>query len=241
MAPPFLAYYAVLTNNQTLLNMTIYQCFLYRQILRANINESTPHVGVWEHIIGPQNEDVGLWSTGNGWAAAGMTRVLATVKKAVLAPRHDAWRTRAVAALTEYIMEILSGAMNAPQDGGLLRNYLNDTNGDGHGFGEISGSSLLASVAYRMAVLSPGRACGEHVAWADAIREILGGSDTDGNPHITSNGTATPTVNPLGWLDTMPNTAGSPEGQSFVVLMYAAWRDCVLAKVCSKNGGLAKT
>lgn len=36
----------------------------------------------------------------------------------------------------------------------------------------------------------------------------MGGDDAEGNPHITSNGTATPAVNPLGWSDTAPWTAG---------------------------------
>ncbi|KAF8067991.1 hypothetical protein FPV67DRAFT_1376322, partial [Lyophyllum atratum] len=115
---------------------------------------------------------------------------------------------------------------------GLVRNYINDTNSTGHGFGEISGSSVLASVAYRMAVLQP-HACGEkYVRWADGIRRVLGGNDAGGQPHITEDGVATPAVNPLGWQDTKPFTTGSPEGQVFVVLMYTAWRDCVLVGRC---------
>ena len=38
---------------------------LYRHVLQP------PSGGAWMHIIGPQNQDTGLWSTGNGWAAAG--------------------------------------------------------------------------------------------------------------------------------------------------------------------------
>ncbi|KAJ7132463.1 hypothetical protein C8R44DRAFT_731133 [Mycena epipterygia] len=61
------------------------------------------------------------------------------------------------------------------------------------------------------------------------IRGVLGGVDAAGNPHVTSEGIVTPAVNPLGWSDTAPWTAGSPEGNNFVVLMYAAWRDCIYA------------
>ncbi|KAF8872494.1 hypothetical protein BD779DRAFT_1613794 [Infundibulicybe gibba] len=202
MAPPFLAYYAADAKNASLLQLVVEQCGLYRQVLQAQTTAS--YAGVWEHIIGPQSQDTGLWSTGNGWAAAGMARVLATVMKALW---HRARRGPG----------ILDGAMGAPMQGGLLRNYLNDTDTQGHGFGEISGSSMLAAVAYRMAVLQPRRFGAGYVQWADAIRRVLGGKGDVGELHVTPNGTVT------------------PAGQNFVVLMYAAWRDCVIAGVCRKK------
>ncbi|KAJ7728267.1 hypothetical protein DFH07DRAFT_998970 [Mycena maculata] len=71
--------------------------------------------------------------------------------------------------------------------GVLLRNYLNDTSGDGHGFSEISGSSLLAAVTYCMVVLAPTAfSAATYVPWADSIRAELGMNDADGNPHITN-------------------------------------------------------
>ncbi|KAF9446020.1 hypothetical protein P691DRAFT_795008 [Macrolepiota fuliginosa MF-IS2] len=232
MAPPFLAYYAVHTSNLTLLQATVEQCGLYRDVLQSLVSD-----GLWEHIIGPNSPDHGLWSTGNAWAAAGMTRVLATVKKApksLFTSAKDAqWKGDAIDSLTTWIKEILDGAIDSPQESGLLRNYLDDVSGDGHGFGEISGSSLLASVAYRMAVLRPDvfvnpyGGNGKYLDFAEGIRTVLGQDD-----HITSNGTATPAVNPLGWGDTTPFTAGSPEGQNFVVLLYVAWRDCIKAGIC---------
>lgn len=238
MAPPFLAYYAVATSNDTLLQTTVTQCGLYRDALKANFtSRSSRYEGLWEHILGPQDFDPGLWSTGNGWAAAGMTRVLATILHAPK-PRYKqdaARRSQAVENLSTWIQEILDGAIHSPPDGKLLRNYLNDTNSTGHGFGEISGSSLLASVAYRMAVLQPLSFGHKYVKWANGIRKELGRKDNRGNfIHISPNGTVAPAVNPLGWGDTTPFLAGSPEGQNFVVLMYAAWRDCVLANICKR-------
>ncbi|KAE9408880.1 hypothetical protein BT96DRAFT_848938, partial [Gymnopus androsaceus JB14] len=232
MAPPFLAYYAVETSNAQLLQQTVEQCGLYRQVLQANLSSSTLYKGIWEHIIGPVNLDTGVWSTGNAWAAAGMTRVLATVLKAPSSITNG-WKDSAVADLTQWIKEILDGVIRgkaitmAPS--GLLRNYLNDASGDGHGYGETSGTALLASVAYRLVILQPDvfHANGNmtYINWAEGIRNTLG-------KHITANGTATPAVNPLDWSDTTPYTAGSPEGQNFVILMYVAWRDCVIAGVC---------
>ncbi|KAF5343510.1 hypothetical protein D9756_011604 [Leucocoprinus leucothites] len=237
MAPPFLAYYAVHTSNLTLLQETVQQCGLYREALQPDDSN-----GLWIHIAGPPIPDPGLWSTGNAWAAAGMTRILATVMHLPASfcktAKERRWRDKAIDDLTRWIKEILDGAIESPMDGRLLRNYLNDTTGDGFGFGEISGSNLLAGVAYRMAVLRPDvfapssgykrwHGKGKYLDFADGIMEEMG---RDG--HVTANGTATPAVNPLGWTDPKPYTAGSPEGQNFVVLMYVAWRDCVKAGIC---------
>lgn len=239
MAPPFLAFYAADTDDEALLKVSVEQCGFYRQALQANLTNPDLVPGVWEHIVGPQSADHGLWSTGNAWAAAGMARVLATVEKAPVALQAD-WKYAATANLTLWIKEIVTSAMSMPMEDGLLRNYLDNTSGDGHGFGEISGSSMLAAVAYRMAVLQPTEFGEEYIAFADDIRKVLGGNDSQGNPHVTQEGVVTPAVNPLGWQDTKPFTTGSPEGNGFTVLMYAAWRDCVLAGVCDQSGGLRK-
>ena len=225
MAPPFLAYYAADKSDASLLSQVVQLCNQYRQVLRANI--TGPSEGTWEHIIGPQSQDTGLWSTGNGWAAAGMARVLAVVMKSPIAAKQT-WRYKAQGQLRNYIREIIDGAMASPQSNDLLRNYLNDVT-DGHGFGETSGTSLLAAVTYRMAVLYPNVFGSSYIQWADAVRKTLGNGH-----HISSNGTVYPAVNPLNWYDTKPYTAGSPEGNNFVVLMYAAWRDCVQAGICSR-------
>lgn len=156
-----------------------------------------------------------------------MARVLATVIKAPAAASAS-WRSAAISDLSRWIQEILDAAMSFPMDGGLLRNYLDDTRGNGHGFGEISGTSMLAAVAYRMVVLRPSDFGHEYIAWADRIRATTA-------LYISSSGIATPAVNPLNWGDTKPFTTGSPEGNSFVVLMYAAWRDCVVLNVCNKQ------
>jgi hypothetical protein len=237
MAPPFIAYYGAAHDDLDLLVEAVNQIQLYRQILLVKAT-SLAEIGAWEHIVGPDSPDPGLWSTGNGWAAAGMARVLATVIKAPICNQNQGWKSQAISELSTSIQGILDAAMRSPTQNGLLINYWNDaSNKDGHGFGEISGTSLLASVAYRLAVLKPeglpGWKASAYVSWADKVRETLGGGDSKG-PHITSNGTATPAVNPLNWFDTTPWTAGSPEGNNFVVLLYAAWRDCVWAGVCHR-------
>lgn len=100
MAPPFLAYYAVYKNDEALLRETIRQIGLYREVLKKSS-------GLWTHIVGPNSPDPGSWSTGNAWAAAGITRVLATVIKA---PMSKGWTTE-INLLKSYIKEILDAAM----------------------------------------------------------------------------------------------------------------------------------
>lgn len=104
MAPPFLAYYAVYKNDEALLRETIRQVGLYREVLKKSN-------GLWTHIKGPNSPDPGSWSTGNAWAAAGITRVLATVIKA---PMSKGWTTE-INLLKSYIKEILDAAMTIGQ------------------------------------------------------------------------------------------------------------------------------
>ena len=146
-------------------------------------------------------------------------------------------RTQLISLLTSFIQEILSAIVDtASLDNGLVRNYVDDvSNTDGRGFGEVSGSALLASVMYRMAVIAPDTFGEKYIEWAENFRYTLGRWSGEGYVHVTSNGTVTPTVNPYGWGDTQPWTRGSPEGQAFAVLMYAAWRDCVSAGVCEAD------
>jgi rhamnogalacturonyl hydrolase YesR len=230
MVPPFLAFYAADQSNETLLLESVHQCGYYREVLQSNTTAS--YKGAWEHIIGPDSQDLGIWSTGNAWAAGGMTRVLATVMRAPVA-QNASWTEGAISNLTTWIKEIVDGAMGSSLDAGLLRNYFDDMDPAAHGFGEISGSSMLAAVVYRMAALRPDVWNDSYISWADGIRKVLGGNDAAGNPHVTADGIVTPAVNPLAWLDTTPHTTGSPEGQAFVTLMYAAWRDCVLVGSCT--------
>lgn len=123
----------------------VQQISLYRDVLKAgSLN--------WRHIIGSQSQDTGLWSTGNGWAALGMTRVLHTLQKW---PSSSSMSSQA-GQLKSWIKEIFDGAIQSNTDNGLLRNYIND----GSWFGEISGTSLISAMIYRMAVNDPGMCSG---------------------------------------------------------------------------------
>ena len=169
--------------------------------------------GLWHHIVGPESQDLGLWSTGNAWAAAGMTRVLATAKHSGLLGSEE---PPVLADLKTAIYGILDSAIAADAaepDEPLLRNYIDDASW----FGELSGTALLAATAYRVAALEPGDFGAEYAAWADEKRRVV----TD---HIGDDGLLYPVVNPLDWSDPVP-ARESPEAQSFAVLLFAAYRD----------------
>lgn len=218
MVPPTLAYWAVQTNKDTLLDIAIQQCNLYHDVLSVPANESGDYTawdaaGLWHHIIGPPdgNNDNGIWSTGNAWAAAGMSRVLATAKNSKL--EAD---SLLLEKLEDSVKSILDGAIvldNAEPDQPLLRNYLNDTTW----FAELSGTTLLAATAYRVVQLEPAKFGQKYTAWADEKREAV-------TAMIGSDGLLAPVVNPLNWNDRTPATK-SPEAQSFAILLFSAYRD----------------
>lgn len=254
MAPPFFAYYAVATNETEIIRSAVMQCLLYREVLKPNVSSNSVSAGAWQHIIRSKSPDLGLWSTSNGWAAMGMARVLATfVHWPATATSKDA--LIAQADLFTWIGEIIRAAMSSPMKGGLLLNYLNDTTW----FGETSGTALLTATVYRLAVLEKEasvifhgtapkklspivslgdilfsgimlmrfQVTGKMLQWADINRKTVA-------KYVDNNGIVKPAVNPLGWDDRTPYTKGSPEGQSFAVMLYAAWRDCVNAGICQK-------
>lgn len=120
MVPPFLAYYGVVNDNSSLIQEAYTQCELYRRYLR------TSETGLWRHIIWGTSPDDGLWATGtftgfyrggddradallaigNGWAAAGMLRVVATIKNSPYANEYSAQ----TANLTSWVVEIVEAA-----------------------------------------------------------------------------------------------------------------------------------
>ena len=77
MGPPFIAYFGAIEqgNSQTSLLQSAYdQCRLYRQYLQDSATK------LWKHILLGSFQDTKFWATGNAWAAAGMFRVLQTLR-----------------------------------------------------------------------------------------------------------------------------------------------------------------
>ncbi|KAE9405940.1 hypothetical protein BT96DRAFT_963680 [Gymnopus androsaceus JB14] len=142
MAPPFIAYYGVLQggdNESSLLQTAYEQISLYRDVLRDDD-------GLWKHIELGSYQDNTHWATGNGWAAAGMLRVLETLNHSSVAIDFIEQSVN----LTQWIQEIIATAWQHQAENGTLLNAIDDPTS----FADSSGTALLASVTYRMAVYS---------------------------------------------------------------------------------------
>ena len=127
------------------------------------------------------------------------------------------------AALEDSVMATLCGAAAAQTKAGfppakphagLLRNYLDEENASG----DAAGTALLAAAVYRMAVLVPGRVDEGLLERADAWREAVRGC-------VKEDGLVVPVANIVVWQERDVFWRGSSEGQSFVAMMVAAWRD----------------
>lgn len=219
MVPPFLAFYGVSANDTTILEKAVEQCEAYHKIL-AKGNEDVDR-GLWHHIAGPNHPDPGYWATGNGWVAAGLTRVLATLMRWAPTQKLD---FEGIETLKKMIRELIDSVIATDlhiSEEELLPNYLYAVN-DEPWFGDVAGTALLTSVVYRMMILDR-----EHfqdvnrnyTAWANRkSKAVFRCVDTE-------NGIAKPAVNSLKHAQREPLMTGNPEAQSFVVLLWAAMRD----------------
>ncbi|KDQ16545.1 hypothetical protein BOTBODRAFT_144610 [Botryobasidium botryosum FD-172 SS1] len=200
MVPPFLAYYGAVTKSRTVLNEAYTQIKLYRTHL-LDVQK-----GVWRHVAEGQWHDDGLWATGNGWAAMGMLRVHQTISRSSFSQKM----IREQGDLTLWARQILTGMIPYQQSNGAFCNYLDrpDT------FIDSSSTALFAAAVYRLAAITP-----------DTSKNLLPAAEK-ARRWVTSD------LDNYGWLKNVvnPNSFGekgseSPEGQAFVLMMEAAYRD----------------
>jgi rhamnogalacturonyl hydrolase YesR len=216
MVPPALAYYSVFFNDFSYMQKAVRQCGHYCEVLKTDN-------GCWKHIVNAEEgdgrkKDEGLWSTSNGWAVAGMSRVLATIEKSGFG-EHLLGEEE---SLIEMIKGIIDGSMGFDTDpSGLLRNRLDDETW----FGEAAGTALIAATVFRMAVLKPS-VFGQrnYIDWALKKMGVVE-SCVD-----QETGVIAPVVNPTTDDQRTPLDGVSPEAQAFVILLFAACRDWEAAK-----------
>ncbi|GAA5935802.1 uncharacterized protein JCM15063_001809 [Sporobolomyces koalae] len=204
MVPPFMGYYGVISQNTTLIAEAVTQLRLYRNYLNSG---SKP----LRHVVLGDWQDNGLWATGNGWAAAGMVRVAATIQNSQYAGQF----ANEIGQLKSWAKDILDGSFAFVRQGdGLLPNYFDDP----ASFVDTAGSALLAAIAYRLAAL-------DHASSTDytALLTVAAKIRASVNARIdTSTGWLAEAVDPLSFAQQTPT---SPEGQAFVLLLHAAYRD----------------
>ncbi|KDQ10691.1 hypothetical protein BOTBODRAFT_36004 [Botryobasidium botryosum FD-172 SS1] len=199
MVPPFLAYYAALQGNKTLLKESYTQIQLYRSHLRD------PATGAWRHILEGSWNDPGLWSTGNGWAAMGMLRVYQTILNSKFSNEFSRERKD----LITWSYDIVKAMVPYQQSNGTFLNYLAQPSS----FAESSATALFAAVIYRLAAITP--SAGVFLPYAEKARKLIARS-------ISPDGYLLNVVNPN---DFALRGDISPEGQAFVLMMEAARRD----------------
>ncbi|KAH9013651.1 glycoside hydrolase family 105 protein [Lactarius deliciosus] len=257
MVPPFLAYYGVTTGNQSMLHEAYNQVKLYRSYLRDVLVG-----GLWRHIILGTDTDPGHWSTGNAWAAAGMLRVLGTLKSSSFSRNLSSQ----IQDLGDWVAEIHSAMYPHLQANGLFKNYADGNTTDN--FDDASSSALLAATVYRLALLTgnetfitkaeltraalfgtsatpPGRL--PVIAYSSrplntvpsSTRLAPGSAQKASNaftdtPHFTVGGWLAPVVNPLNFV---VKGAQSPEGQAFTLMLESAWRDWSDSKSAAVSPG----
>lgn len=231
MAPPFIAYYGALNQpdvDQSLLTEAYNQIKLYRNYLF----DDDP--GLWRHITMGNFQDDGHWSTGNGWVAAGIMRVLCTINQTTAG-----YQPELVAAqrdLRNWATEIVNNIWTFQQDDGSILDYADQNDS----FTDSSSTALIASVTFRLASL-PAILRGPQNDLDPADRPAIDGStlapliklkqssidaavrarDCVRSRINTNDGWLDQVVDPYAWGN--PGSQ-SPEGQSFVLLMEAAWR-----------------
>jgi len=189
MAPPFLA---VAGRPEEALK----QVEGFRRLLWNKENR------LFSHIWDDARNDFGrkdFWGVGNGWAAAGMTRVLRALPDRMATEKKR---------LEAYIRDVVEGCLAHQRPDGLFHNVLDDPKT----FAEVNLAQMLAYTIFRG--VKGGWLGAGYRARADRMREAARAKvdalglvqDVCGSPTFEAPGTAT-------------------EGQAFFLLMEAARRD----------------
>ncbi|KAF8880203.1 hypothetical protein BD779DRAFT_1549959 [Infundibulicybe gibba] len=231
MVPPFIAYYGVLSRNRTLVLESYNQIKLYRSYL-LDTNSSA-----WKHVLlgtstvkSDPGNDPGHWSTGNGWAAAGMLRVLATMRNSEYANTFKNEQKD----LAAWVKEIHTGMYPHLDGTNIFANYPDVAVDSPGNFYDSASTALLASTVYRFSLVWGDHT---HLPIAEKTRKALSATDPNSNngslAHFTSDGWLTPVVDPHSYGQ---QGSKSAEGQAFVVQMHAAWRDWVADGSKGANG-----
>lgn len=189
MAPPFIAVAGRPDE-------AVRQVVGYRRTLRD------PQTGAFFHIWDEEKQRFQrklLWGVGNGWAAAGMTRVMRALPETMAAERKQ---------LADYLRDLVDACLRFQREDGLFHDVLDDPKT----FVETNAAQMLAYSIYRG--VKGGWLDASLVARAERMRAAAHAKvdpyglvqGVCGAPNFDRSGTAS-------------------EGQAFFLLMEAAYRD----------------
>lgn len=189
MAPPFLAIAG--HPDEAVKQLVGYRDRLFDPAMRL-------YYHIWDEDLQAYRRKL-FWGVGNGWAAAGIARVIHALPEAMVQER---------AMLAGFAKEVLDGALKYQRDDGLFHDILDDPTT----FVETNAAQMFAYAIYRG--VARGWLDRAYLEAADRMRRAAYAKVDDyglvqgvcGAPHFNRSGTAT-------------------EGQAFFVLMEAAYRD----------------
>ncbi|KAF8308543.1 hypothetical protein DL93DRAFT_2086720 [Clavulina sp. PMI_390] len=230
MAPAFISYYGAINKNQSLVQLGYDQVAAYHTMLLDT------NVGLLEHIvlgggIGSPAQDHGHWSTGNGWLVLGLLRVERIISLSPYAKAMASQRS----TLLQWALSLTNAAWSYQASTGFLYNYIDcfatgSTNSTSC-FEDSAGTALMAANTFRLAQILyspsthsssytvPGQTLSPNVAAAEKARQYIV------NHVNTTTGIVGPVVNPEDWSSELAAGGTSPEGQAFLLLLQAAYRD----------------
>ncbi len=194
MAPPFLAVMGQI--EETL-----------RQIEGMRKRLWQPHKQLYAHIWDEDRQALrraDAWGVGNGWAAAGITRVINAL------PEENGQARQQLAA---HVREIIDGCLAHQRSDGLFHNVIDQPDT----FVETNLAQMLAYAIYR-GVAGQWLPAGYQDA-ADKMREAAH-QKVDGSGYVQG----------VCGAPTFDRSGMAPEGQAFFLLMEAAWQASQLRK-----------
>lgn len=189
MVPPFLAFAGYPQE-------AVKQIVGYRQVLL------NPEKKLYYHMWDEDKQEFEsklFWGVGNGWAAAGITRVIRSLPESMQEERS---------LLAGFVREVLDGCLAYQREDRLFHDILDDPSS----FVETNLAQMLSYSVYRG--VRGGWLEDKYLKTADKMREAVYNKVDDfglvqgvcGAPNFNRPGTAT-------------------EGQAFFLLMEAAWQD----------------
>ena len=189
MAPPFLAAAGCPEE-------AVRQVLGYRKILWENGKQLYYHH--WDNDTRRFSRKL-FWGVGNGWAAAGMSKVIKALPGAMKKEK---------AMIAGFVREVLEGCLRCQRSDGLFHDIVDDSST----FVETNLAQMLSYSIYRG--VAAGWLDASYVRKADRMRESIYEKVDDSG--LVQGVCAAPTFD-------YPGTA--PEGQAFFLLMEAAYAD----------------